>query len=283
MEDLTIESYDLQNETFRIRYVNEKSYTEMRSTHFHDGYELYYLLRGEKLFFVNDQLFYAGKGDLVIIPPYAAHKTSSIKEVEAERFVVHFKEEFIEKQISMENLTLAFLKELPYKIHCTIQEQLQIERILNEMHKECGMKGDQYGLYIKSLLSMLLIAIHRHALHENVAQEEMINLVDRNMLDIASYINKNHNTPLSLSSIANEFYISPSYLSRAFKNVTGFNISKYIQLVRIREAQKLLRETNHRIIDVAELVGFSQIAHFNKVFKKITNVSPLKYRKTGNG
>lgn len=282
MDDLTIESYELHNETFRIRYVNEKSYTEMRSTHFHDGFELYYLLRGEKLFFVNDQLFHAGKGDLVIIPPYDVHKTSSVKEVEAERFVVHVKEEFIEKQIGMENFDLAYLNELPYKIHCTVQEQMQVERILHEILKECEMKGEQYVLYIKSLLSMLLIAIHRHGLNENVVHEEITNLVDRNMLDIASYINANHSTKLSLSSIANEFFISPSYLSRSFKNVTGFNISKYIQLVRIREAQKLLKETNFRIIDVAELVGFSQIAHFNKVFKNITNLSPLKYRKTGN-
>ncbi len=281
MNDLTIESYDLQNETFRIRYVKEKSFTEMRNTHFHDGFELYYLLKGEKLFFVNDQLFHAGKGDLVIIRPYDVHKTSSVKEVEAERFVVHFKEEFIEKQVGVENLNLAYLKELPYKIHCTVLEQIQVERILNELLKECEMKGEQYGLYIKSLLSMLLIAIHRHGLKEIIVQEEIISLVDRNMLDIASYINKNHNTKLSLHSIANEFYISPSYLSRTFKNVTGFNISKYIQLVRIREAQKLLRETDYRIIDVAELVGFSQIAHFNKVFKKITNLSPLKYRKNG--
>ncbi|WP_438347532.1 helix-turn-helix domain-containing protein [Paenibacillus sp. FA6] len=281
MDDLTIESYDLQNNIFRIRYVNEKSYTEMRSTHFHDGFELYYLLRGEKLFFVNDQLFHAGKGDLVIIHPYDAHKTSSVKDVEAERIVVHFKEEFIERQIGMENFNLAYLKELPYKIHLTVQEQMQVERILNEILKECEMKGEQHGLYIKSSLSMLLIAIHRHGLNENVAQEEIISLVDRNMLNIASYINTNYSTKLSLNSIANEFYISPSYLSRAFKNVTGFNISRYIQLVRIREAQKLLKETNFRIIDVAGLVGFTQIAHFNKVFKKITNLSPLKYRKNG--
>ena len=48
----------------------------------------------------------------------------------------------------------------------------------------------------------------------------------------------------------------------------------------IKEAQKLLRETDLKIINIAERVGFTQIAHFNKTFKKITDTTPLKYKKS---
>src|SRR5690606_14718070 len=120
----------------------------------------------------------------------------------------------------------------------------------------------KYELYIKSLLFMLLISIFRYTKYNTDVKDKITNIVDQKMLDIASYINKNLCKNLSLNRIANEFYISPSYLSRTFKRVTGFNISKYIQLVRIKEAQKLLRETNLKIIDIASLVGFTQIAHF---------------------
>ncbi|MFC4386707.1 AraC family transcriptional regulator [Gracilibacillus marinus] len=278
MNKLTLESYILAEDLFRIRYVNEKTFYQMDHTHFHIGYELYYVLAGKKLFFINDELLYAQKGDLVIIHPFDVHKTSSVEGSDAERIVVHFNQDFIadcEEEIK-------YLVRSPYKINLPLKEQLQAERILHDMLRECKVKEYQYEQYTRLLLQMFIIMLERVKEQNNVVEKDTRTATEKKIVEIATYINKNYQMNLSLQHIATVFFISTSYLSRTFKKVTRFNVSEYIQLVRIREAQYLLRETDSKIIDIAERVGFNQIAHFNKVFKKMTNTSPVKFRQTMN-
>ena len=75
------------------------------------------------------------------------------------------------------------------------------------------------------------------------------------------------------------FFISQYYLSRSFKQVTGFTFIEYLNSVRIREAQRLLRETEKQVIQIAHMVGFNNISHFGRIFKAITKYTPLQYRK----
>ncbi len=79
---------------------------------------------------------------------------------------------------------------------------------------------------------------------------------------MVEYINANYKQPLTLTRISNEFYLSTFYLSRIFKQVTGFSFVEYLQAVRIKEARRLLRETRWKIIEVAEESGFDNVAHF---------------------
>ena len=93
------------------------------------------------------------------------------------------------------------------------------------------------------------------------------------------YINLNFAEPLTLSSVSKHFYISPNYLSLIFKEVTGFNFVEYLNILRIKEAQRLFANSNFKVIKVAEEVGFGSISHFARVFKKVTGYSPLNYKK----
>ncbi|MNI72529.1 Bifunctional transcriptional activator/DNA repair enzyme AdaA [compost metagenome] len=99
------------------------------------------------------------------------------------------------------------------------------------------------------------------------------------MTEITTYINHNYKSNLTLATISEIFFISPGYFSRSFKKITGFSFIEYLNNVRIREAQLLLRETNTKVIDIAEQSGFESIAHFGRVFKQFTKQSPNVYRK----
>ena len=76
------------------------------------------------------------------------------------------------------------------------------------------------------------------------------------------------------------FYISPYYLSRLFRRVTGQSIVDYINARRIEAAQKLLETTELSIGSVAEQTGFASAAHFRRVFRETMGVGPLQYRKS---
>ena len=90
----------------------------------------------------------------------------------------------------------------------------------------------------------------------------------RKVSAIVNYINENYEKDyLTLSYLSEHFYISPSYLSRVFRKATGFTFIEYLNSVRIREALRLLRETNFKIIEVGVQSGFKSISHFGRVFK----------------
>jgi len=92
-------------------------------------------------------------------------------------------------------------------------------------------------------------------------------------------MNENFHLPLSLESISKIFFISPCYLSRIFKSSTGSTFIEYLNNIRIEEAQHLLLESNDKVTTIAEKIGFGSASHFGRVFKSITNLSPLAYRK----
>ena len=83
---------------------------------------------------------------------------------------------------------------------------------------------------------------------------------------------------LTLTGIASQFYISPYYLSRLFKKSINLSLIEYINGVRIKAAQNLIEKSNESISDIAEKTGFMTTAHFRRVFKDATGLSPQQYR-----
>ena len=71
-------------------------------------------------------------------------------------------------------------------------------------------------------------------------------------------------------------------MSRTFKEITGYGISEYLNIHRIREAKRLLEETDLSVQQIARKLGYESITYFEKVFKTYMTMSPLKYRKTMN-
>lgn len=83
---------------------------------------------------------------------------------------------------------------------------------------------------------------------------------------------------LTVASLAARMYVSPNYLSRLFKRITGEGCNEYIVRKRIEKARSLLATTSIRIGEIAELVGYHDINYFSLAFKKHTGQSPSKYR-----
>ena len=93
------------------------------------------------------------------------------------------------------------------------------------------------------------------------------------------YIAEHMDYDLTRESIAGKFYLNPDYLSRVFKKETGFSISDYLIHERIRIAKDLLVNTDMSIREIVSSVGYTNFSHFSKVFKNITNLNPLTFRK----
>ena len=100
---------------------------------------------------------------------------------------------------------------------------------------------------------------------------------------VITFVRKNYMKKITLNDISNDSSLSVSYLSKIFKEETGQSLSAYINHVRVESAKMFLLDESIPLIDVAYLSGFEDQSYFSKVFKKVTHVTPGKYReKKGN-
>lgn len=100
---------------------------------------------------------------------------------------------------------------------------------------------------------------------------------------VQAYIDERYFANLSLTSLAKLFRVERSYLSKAFKQVTGFNLMLAIAKKRIEKAEEYIRgeDPNQRdlsLADISYLVGYEEYAYFNRVFRKIAGLSPSAYK-----
>lgn len=99
------------------------------------------------------------------------------------------------------------------------------------------------------------------------------------MRRIKRYVDTHYQEDLTLKKIANTFFLNPVYMGQLFKKTYGLYFKDYVLQVRINEAKKKLRQTDLRIFQVAESVGFSNADYFVTKFEKVAGMTPTQYRK----
>lgn len=96
---------------------------------------------------------------------------------------------------------------------------------------------------------------------------------------VLKYLTDNFNSDLSLDTLAKNVQTNPSYLSRVFKEQTGYKISDYITNLRMEKAKDLLLDQHLRAKDVALAVGYANERYFSQLFRKHSGMSPTEYKK----
>ncbi len=94
-----------------------------------------------------------------------------------------------------------------------------------------------------------------------------------------AFIKENYNKDLNMAVVSNHISMNYSLFSYVFKQYTGTNFVNYLKDIRIAEAKRLLEETDLKVIDISEQVGYDNEKHFMKIFKTACGVSPTEYRK----
>ncbi len=96
---------------------------------------------------------------------------------------------------------------------------------------------------------------------------------------VKKYIRENYGKNLSLDVLGKIAHLHPAYLSKIFKEATEVNLSNYITDVRMQKAAELLKQTELRIHEVMEQVGYQKSQYFSKLFKDRYGVTPKEYRR----
>ena len=94
------------------------------------------------------------------------------------------------------------------------------------------------------------------------------------------YMEEHYQEKISLSLVAEKTFVSQWHLSKLLNKQEGKSFSEILSHIRIEHAKELLKNPELRIVDVSEKVGFTDVAHFSRVFKKIQGISANEYRNT---
>lgn len=116
---------------------------------------------------------------------------------------------------------------------------------------------------------------------ENLLNEHTYKEIDKPQYLVKQaieYINQYYNQKLDLQTVADQLYVSTWHLCKVIKKQTGTNFVDLLNNARIENAKRMLLESNIKIYEIAEDVGYADTAYFSKIFKKITQVTPNEYR-----
>ena len=243
--------------------------------HHHRSYEIYYLVSGQREYFIGDRIFTVSAGDLVLIPPQVMHRTEGEGGL---RFLVHFTDTFLQRFFTASVLT-PLLSSLPSVFRADTKEQERIQSILNTMLAEYNRSVQEQtpanDLLISGYIYHILFAM-AHATNNYTFQSKS----DDRTSQIIQYINENYNHITDIEQIAEHFFISKYHLCRYFRKNLGISLVTYLNTIKIREACSMISNGCTNMTEVAILCGFNSSSYFCKVFKKEKGISPTEFRKS---
>lgn len=247
----------------------------MSEPHSHDYYELYFLLEGNRQFFIENKMFVVRENTFVVVPPFSMHKTEGGPYV---RININVSPSILS------DLQNDFLMKTSEKIAIQLNSKYLdlIKRLLIEGEKIQSMNIKNKNEYLLALTKTIIMFLSLQESISITAASTAYSLKEATpeVLKIIYYINTNYSQSITLKKLCDEFYMSKVSLCKKFKDVMNCSIMEYVLRLRLNKAKSLLRDTKKSIEEVSSACGFSSANYFGLIFKKEIGLSPLNYRKT---
>ena len=100
---------------------------------------------------------------------------------------------------------------------------------------------------------------------------------DARMIEIMNYVQANY-IDITLDDLAEKFFLSKPYLSKYIKEKSGMTFGDLVKKIRMKKAKALLKSSNMTVENIAMSVGYQNVEHFNRLFKKAYDMTPMQFR-----
>ena len=252
----------------------------MRFQHFHTFYELCIPLCPRATHFLEGKPYELQTFDILGIPPNVLHMTQYPEGEPCKRLIVRFN---LPRGVAglgneYEQLLGIFQREVPI-FRFAPEIRSSVFRKLNDIFLLAQKTDPMRNLIIHLKFIEFLTLLFLHQDQNEYTDEAQMTPTEKKIYAVASYIHTHYAEPLSLELLAQKFFIGSCYLSHQFKSITGFTLTDYIQMTRVRNLQSMLINTGIPITEAALSCGFTSFSQFNRVFQKHIGMAPSQYRK----
>ncbi len=245
-----------------IHYTCEKKYKTAEDMQFHKHFEFGLCLEGQGMFFIDNMMIPFAQGNISIIPPGIPHFAQSL-DTHPSLWL------FIAVDTSV-------IGDIPVSVLPSIIYDKSTEQLLRLVAEELDSKSDGYMQVIRNLFNILFIRAGRL----NADGQTFFNYGEGlpEVYPAIEYITQHYPDDISIESLASLCNMSLTHFRRKFAAVTGMSPLRYLLIMRLRMASRLLHMSDRRISDIALDVGYNTLSSFNRHFKDHYKMSPKDYR-----
>lgn len=246
--------------------------------HYHPEYELTCIVKGNGNRIVGNSYEQFAEGDMVLLGSNLPHTWSNKQsdDTYSEAIVIQFSKEFISPFLDLHESVLIknMLESSSRGISFGPDESLRARMI--ELTESKGMDR------ILGLISLLDELSKRQT--SFIAPNTFHNVVSKKsemrINKVCNYIQNHFSDKLSIKKVADLIHLTESNFCKFFKKATGKTYSNYINEIRINEACRLLVQTEKTVSQISFECGFETLSYFNRVFMKIKQMTPSKYKES---
>ncbi len=257
-----------------IEKASENATMSMLIPHMHFWYEMYFLVKGERALYIENDRHDMADNSLICIPPQHLHNTDGAGYT---RYNLNFSESCLDE---FQTNVISICQQ--QKIQMSTEEAAHIFKILDTLDRiqnnNAASFKEKKEYAFHACFSYLLVALTQLT---NFPSQKYVspNNYNYRTRQIIAHLHENYAEKITLDTLADTFYVSKRTLCADFKKYTDMTIMDYLLKIRLSEAKKLLEYANKRKIqDIAERCGFSSQNYFCLIFKKIFHMSPSEYR-----
>ena len=240
--------------------------------HWHEFYEIEYVVEGYAQQIVNGKVFDVSPGCITLISPVDFHTYHNI-DPDAPLHIINVKFQDLFLPQSLRNDM--YMQRRPKIAHLKEEQHF---RFLNSLCEE--FNGSDYGRDTVLIhdITKLCIMIMRRVLSVD-EQQSAVDAVHSPIQEAILYVRTHFRDNISAEAVAKTVHLSPNYFSEYFKKQTGEKFSLFVLRLRIDFAANLLKISDLSVKEIAFESGFNSAAYFSNTFKAFYHMSPDRYRK----
>lgn len=250
--------------------------------HWHEEMELLYFTAGKAIIQCNDKEYDVKAGDLIVVNCNEFHSGINLTE-EVSYYCIILHPDLLHSrgidQSDSKFINPILENTILFDHH--IQQDKEILSCIDVVVEEYHKKQLGYELAIKSSLYRLFVLLMRHHVHQ-VLTDTQTKQREKNIHrfnEVIDYLNKNYNKELSLDHVSQLAHMSKYHFCRLFKQMTGKNLSTYVNTLRVEKAELLLVNSRESVSEIAFQVGFKDTSYFSRQFKNMKGCTPTEKRR----
>ncbi len=235
----------------------------------HEYYQIYYVIESTGTFLVDGKEHELSKDMFVFARPDTMHGIKELpQDIQSPLRILEAKFMVLDHEFENE------LKQIP-AVGCGTNE---MRNLLRRAFSE-GMDKDLYYARVVEYQMCVLLYLMIRRSHEYAILLNTNGLSNEKAVKIKEYLDSKYAEDITLDGLASNVGYSKNYLCRIFRESTGNTINSYLTNVRINKAVELLAGTDMEVAQISRVVGYNNVFHFIKTFKKLVGVSPGSYRR----